>query len=339
MKNTKKSIAVVLLMSCTMLFCAPNVIAQNYNTNGSYTTAQYTPNGYYNPYQTSGGGYQQNTTNPYNNPYQNPNTSYPNSYPTYGNSNNYNQYSPSQTYNNGQSYNNYNQTYNGYAQYNAGKVPLYRNQSTLELTNMINQIGDRLRQKNNIATKVTFKLNNDSVKNAYTNFNNTITIYRGLIEYCEDGDELAYVIGHEMGHATGLHIVKGAAVSTGTKVAKEVLWQTAISKIDNYWGRVAVDTATDVAADAIDNKYSRHLETDADLRAIDYVVAAGYNPLAAISIMNKIGENYADFWADHPSTDKRVVTMYNYIKQKYPAFLDSGYNTYSYKQAIANYIK
>lgn len=36
--------------------------------------------------------------------------------------------------------------------------------------------------------------------NASTNINNQISVYSGLLKYVETEDELAYVIGHEMGH-------------------------------------------------------------------------------------------------------------------------------------------
>ena len=86
------------------------------------------------------------------------------------------------------------------------------------------------------------------------------------------------------------------------------------------------------------SKMDRGLENDADELGLDFLVKAGYNPLAGISIMYKIGANYSDFWADHPSTDKRVVSMYNYVAEKYPQFTQKGFETDAYNEAVSKYI-
>ncbi len=82
----------------------------------------------------------------------------------------------------------------------------------------------------------------------------------------------------------------------------------------------------------------RGRENDADLLGIDYLVKKGYNPLAGISIMYKIGDVYPDLFVDHPSTDKRVVTMYKYVSEKYPQYISKGFNTDAYKEAVAKYV-
>ena len=102
------------------------------------------------------------------------------------------------------------------------------------------------------------------------------------------------------------------------------------------------DASKSVGAAAVQElssaKLSRKDEFEADLTGVDLMVKAGYNPLASIAIMNKIGENYVDFWADHPSTDKRVVMMYDYVKEKYPSYLAGGYDSTFYDQAMEDYI-
>ena len=219
------------------------------------------------------------------------------------------------------------------------KEPFNPNQSTAELKNIVTEIGYNILDKNEIDKNVSFVLDTNSRVNATTGITNKITVYKGLIDYCEDEDELAFVIGHEIGHAASNHVLKTVGTNTATGVVTSMAEYSVDQAIDNRWARWGAKIAIGQAGNAVKNKMQRGRETDADLLSIDYVVAAGYNPLAGISIMNKIGENYADFWSDHPSTDKRVVSMYNYIKRKYPEYLKEGYNTDSYKQAVSRYVR
>ena len=280
---------------------------------------------------------QRQTTQTYNNT---------NSY-SYGNTNTSNTYNTTNTYNT----NSYNTT-NRYTsnpmnnedmpysiQVTKTKQPFNTNLSLVDLNTMVNKIGDNIVYKNHIGKNVKFIVNSNNVINATTGITNNITVYKGLIEYCENEDELAFVIGHELGHATKSHVLKTYGVNVTTGIAGELAKMKLAERIGNKWGRLAATTAVDQTTEAVQNKISREQEKDADQISIDYVVAAGYNPLAGISIMNKIGSNYADFWSDHPSTDKRVISMYRYIKQNYPQYLEQGFDTYSYKQALTNYVR
>ena len=219
------------------------------------------------------------------------------------------------------------------------KQPFNVNLSVADLNTMVNKIGDKLVNSNRINKNVKFIVNSGTIVNATTGITNNITVYKGLREYCENEDELAFVIGHELGHATSSHVLKTYGINVTTGIASEYAKMKLSEKIGNKWGRWATNIAIDQTTGAVQNKISRGQEKDADLLSIDYVVAAGYNPLAGISIMNKIGNNYADFWSDHPSTDKRVISMYKYIKEKYPDYLEQGFDTYSYKQALSNYVR
>ncbi len=218
------------------------------------------------------------------------------------------------------------------------KESLYQNQSPAELQAMVNRIGKGIIKANGITTTIQFKYDESDVANANTNFNGTIRVYKGLIKYCEDEDELAYVIGHEIGHAVSHHVAKGIAVNVGGATASTAATMAVEHATKSKWATLGTGIAADVLVGLGKTKISRVMETNADLLSIDYVVKAGYNPLASIAIMNKIGENYVDFWADHPSTDKRVVMMYDYVKKKYPSYLANGYDSTFYDQALEDYI-
>lgn len=208
------------------------------------------------------------------------------------------------------------------------------NKTNTELYGTVVRIGNKILAANNIKTAVNFKLVDQNVVNATTNIENTVDVYTGLLAYCKNEDELAFIIGHEIGHAVKSHVIKGAVinttVATGANVGNKILTTKIASssfgsKMNTLGlGAMVTNTATtavNTTGSAAVAKINRGQEVDADLLGIDFVVKAGYNPTAAITIMEKIGDNYNDFFADHPSTEKRLATMNKHIQENYPQYL------------------
>lgn len=214
------------------------------------------------------------------------------------------------------------------------RASLAENRTNEEMYSVVKRIGDKILQANNITANVNFVLVVTEDVNATTDMENTVRVYTGLLEQCKTEDELASIIGHEIGHAVKSHVIKGVVVdavaNTGTTVAKNIATKhIATSHLNRNLTKFgfAGDMLTNVASGAIDktstaatSKLQRGREVDADELGIDYMVKAGYNPMASIDVMLRIGDNYNDFFADHPSTDKRVEAMRAYINEKYPQF-------------------
>jgi predicted Zn-dependent protease len=151
-------------------------------------------------------------------------------------------------------------------------------------------VGTKILNANKIDKRIAIQtIRDNKTVNAYASFRDkTVYIYYGILPYLDNDDELAALIGHEMGHA-----------------------------IDAYGGFFKW---TDMWLN------SKSYETKADLVGIDLMVKAGYNPIAAITCANKwMGEDYWDFWVftTHPKTSRRLVDMYKYIYVKYPWALDT----------------
>lgn len=168
-------------------------------------------------------------------------------------------------------------------------APLKINKKVIVDQKLISEIGFKMLNANKIDKRMVFTYSTKDVANAQAaHFNREIVIYKGLVKYMETEDELAAIIGHEISHAVDSYdgICRG------------------LFEIVPHW--------------FIPRKYERK----ADLRSIDYMVNAGYNPVAMIVIMNKsFGQNRYEVLGTHPLPSRRLAMVYEYIYTKYPAYL------------------
>lgn len=207
----------------------------------------------------------------------------------------------------------------------APSVNYFHNWSTVKQINVINRIGHTLLSVSDIPDdkQVKFSIARKYSANAYTDFSNNVILYRGILNYVENEDELAFIIAHELGHVEQCHVKKG--------IARTV----AISTLGVVAGALSNTGPVPLAGGAVANsKLSRNDELKADQRGIDFLVSAGYNPLAAISILYKIANNYVDFYRSHPNVNKRIYADYKYIEANYPNYIQQGFNTQSYEYAL-----
>ena len=160
------------------------------------------------------------------------------------------------------------------------------------------KIGYRVLNANQIENRMTFYYSNQNVVNAIAIARDkTIIIYKGLLPFIDDENEIAAIICHEIAH--GLDFFGG------------------------YWRRLAMGFNP--------KKYERK----ADLKGVDLMVNAGYNPVAMIVVLNKICDepSYFENNATHPAGSDRLSAVYEYIYAKYPAYLaDNDYKNNLYYQ-------
>lgn len=188
----------------------------------------------------------------------------------------------------------------------------------------VNTIGKALLAKNNLPTKIEFKVIETDEVNAFANADKQIYVYTGLLKFVNNDAELAGVIAHEIGHIVNNHVAKQNVVNTVTS--------TAIYNANmDYRLKAMTNTANNLTM----LKMSRTEEYEADITGVDLMTKAGYNPLAMVSVLYKIGGCYKDFTSTHPSGDKRTMYIYDYITYTYPDKAKLGYTTDSYKKFMA----
>ena len=184
----------------------------------------------------------------------------------------------------------------------------------------LNNIAYKLIKSNNLPDGISIKVSAEDEANAYANINKEIYVFKGMLNYATTDEEIASVIAHEMGHIINGHNAKQSILNT---------------LIANITG----DSSKSVGAAAVQElssaKLSRKDEFEADLTGVDLMVKAGYNPLSMISVLNKICGNYVDIISTHPSGEKRLMNIYDYVSYNYPEWIKKGYTTDSYKKANA----
>ena len=186
----------------------------------------------------------------------------------------------------------------------------------------INAIGQKVLKENSLPKEVKFNLVESDTINAYADTNNNIVVYTGLLNLVEKDEELAGIMSHEIGHIMKSHCYKQTFFNIALNFIK--------SKITNQYASMSAEIASGLAS----NKVSREHEYDADYTSADLMHKAGYNPLGLISALNKISSDYIDIFSDHPSGNKRLMALYDYINYNYPEDVKKGYSTNSYNNFL-----
>jgi len=140
--------------------------------------------------------------------------------------------------------------------------------------------------------------------NAWCMAGGRMAIYTGLIEQIEPSDdEIAQVMGHEIGHALANHTAEKMSVAMASSVGVIAVGIAADNK------GAAMAGAAAAAALAVTLPNSRTAETEADRIGIELAAKAGYDPAAAVTLWRKMnnlpGGQPPQFLSTHPNPENR----------------------------------
>ena len=171
----------------------------------------------------------------------------------------------------------------------------------------VDNIGTRILNCNKIQKRIVFAYN-QKAKDTWRNRNKTLTsrqiiVFDELYKSTQTDDEVAAMLAREIA--------------------------TVMKSYSGMWGGW-IDSAQVALS-------SKKFETVADKRAVDYMVNAGYNPLALIVYINKTcPQKHQDVIARHNLTSKRLARIYEYITYKYPEYLHD--NEYTNNEHYQNFL-
>src|SRR5688572_5463881 len=184
-----------------------------------------------------------------------------------------------------------------------------------ERASKVREITDRL-----IAQAVRFRpdsakwawevrvINDPETVNAFCMAGGKMAIYTGMWEKLKaTDDELAQVMGHEIGHALANHTQERMSVAYGTGIGTTIA-AIALGARDSA---AALMQQAAIVAVALPN--SRESESEADQIGIELAARAGYDPKAAVTLWEKMGKVGGkappQFLSTHPSPENRAARL------------------------------
>ena len=122
-----------------------------------------------------------------------------------------------------------------------------------------------------------------STVNAFCMPGGKIAFFTGILEKLNlTDDEIAAIMGHEIGHA----LLEHGRARMSEQVLKNVGVSVAASLLG--LGQISTELLAQAANLAVSLPYARGQETDADLVGIELSARAGYDPRAAVNVWKKM---------------------------------------------------
>jgi Zn-dependent protease with chaperone function len=163
----------------------------------------------------------------------------------------------------------------------------------------------------------TFQLGvlDDSALNAFALPGGTIVVTRGLLEAAESENELAFVLGHELGHFAARDHLR----AIGRGLILSLVMRSMV-------GAGAGDAVPALSAELASRGFARDQERDADAFALGLVAAEYGHVAGADDFFGRLpdadaglGARAAAWFATHPVSESRIAALHDLARRRgYP---------------------
>jgi predicted Zn-dependent protease len=190
------------------------------------------------------------------------------------------------------------------------------------ITEFVNRKGQNLARNSDAKMPFTFQVVEDDTPNAFALPGGFIFVNTGLIKLASEEDELAGAMAHEIAHVAARHMTcqatKGQIAGIGATVGSILL--------GGGWGGYAARQGVGMGMQTAFLRLSRGAESEADYLGTQYMYAAGYDPVGAISIFEKLESLqkkqpgvFDRVFATHPMDAERIDKTQKEIEKILPA--------------------
>lgn len=216
-----------------------------------------------------------------------------------------------------------------------GRIGKFKTTPNKEVQEYIRKLGEKLipaHQKNfaeGDPNKIPFQFYVIEQKhlNAFAVANGTVVVHSSMLTSVENEAQLAFILGHELAHATQEHTLRQLEFHKKKRMALQI---AAIAA--SAYGAYNVRDIFNLVNAAIVNGYSRHLENQADRLGMEYMLAAGYDPREAPRAWKAMTLKHGDsptnfFWSNHDSNATRRSYLMAELRNNYSDTELSGTKT------------
>ncbi|HEX2061607.1 MAG TPA: M48 family metallopeptidase [Thermoanaerobaculia bacterium] len=171
-----------------------------------------------------------------------------------------------------------------------------------EVEAYVNRIGQRLAANAGGPNfQYRFRVVNAADINAFALPGGYIYLNRGIIENARNEGEIAGVLAHEIAHSALRHGTHQASKAYAAQAGLQILGGLLGGRVGNNTAQI-LNVIGGVGLNALFLKFSRELETQADVRGAQILAASGYSPTDMISFFDqlaKVDRSKKTTWLSH----------------------------------------
>jgi predicted Zn-dependent protease len=158
----------------------------------------------------------------------------------------------------------------------------------------------------------------DQTVNAFALPGGKIGVYTGILKIAENADQLAAVIGHELGHVIAEHgnarLSTQYATQTGLQLIQALAGATRGATGQQLMALLGVGAQVGIIL-----PFSRAQESEADLLGLRYMAEAGFDPRQSIQLWQNMmqagGSAPPEFLSTHPSNKSRIHNLEQHLPE------------------------
>ncbi len=149
----------------------------------------------------------------------------------------------------------------------------------------------------------------DKTLNAFALPVNKIGVHTGMMQLVDNQDQLAAVLGHEVGHVLARHSNERASQETLVQQGMGLIQQTELGQNALTIGLLGLGAQYGVLM-----PYSRTHESEADEIGVDLMAKAGFDPQQSVQLWKKMeqasqGNQPIEFMSTHPAHETRIQQL------------------------------